>query len=156
MEDDGRCSDIELELPKPQQESTQEQRQSTYRSNGVSWIKSRPHGALWSYRTNMRVQQSQQKKSILHAGDAHQKQEWLRREKGKPARHLPVLAYDGYFTKEFKQQYWCIANEPGPWEGMPDCFRTHEFASSFYSRICNILYIYIWCRIHECASSFFW
>ena len=122
----------ELELPEPAQECSEFERQTTYRSSTLLWLRANPRGRLWALRALLRVHEHSTNRFIKGSGKTFEHENLLKRSKGEPVTHQVQQAYRGHYTNEFQEKYASLMFYPEEWAGMPEQYQTHDLAVVAY------------------------
>ena len=131
----------DLGLAEPLKDDSQLQRQSTFRKNTLVWVRSKPGGRLWLFRSLLGVQQSDQRRLVEYSGEGWLAREMNRRCKGKKPRYRVTKAAQGVFHKSAISKWSCMMRKEDCWIGLPAAFRRHDLAVHAYrglaAALCN-------------------
>ena len=124
--------DSDLGMPDIAKETTTEERQTTYRSNGLIWMRSYPYPRLWVMRASVAVQQSAQSELFMQAGESWEHREMQRRQQGAHPRYRIVEAASGRYSTDVLVKYGKCMTQSDEWLGIPSGFRHHDLACAAY------------------------
>ena len=129
---DWHLPEDDLGLAEPLKDETQFERQSTFRSNTVLWLRSKPCGRLWCFKATIRVQQAAQRYLVMHAGPKWLAREMRRRLRGERPTYRVVNAAKGDFHKPAMHDWSYLMSNEGAWDGLPNHFRRHDLSIQSY------------------------
>ncbi len=129
----------DIGLAEPVKDETHLQRQSTFRSNTVIWVRSKPLGRLWCFKSTIRCQQAAQRYLVKHAGPKWMAKELRRRQEGKRPTYRVVMAAKGDFHKPAMQAWSELMKSEDAWDGLPRHFRRHDLSIHAYRGLATAL-----------------
>ena len=129
---DWHMPEDDIGLEEPLKDQTHEQRQSTFRKNTVVWIRSKPAGRLWCFKSTIRVQQAAQRFLVEHAGQKWMSKEVKRRLEGRRPSYRVVKAAKGEFHKPAMRDWSRLMRQEEAWDGLPEQFRRHDLSIQSY------------------------
>ena len=132
---DDSESEHELHLPEDDiglaevmKDSTEHEKQSTFRKNTLLWTKSKCCGRLWAFKSILRVQQAGQRFIAMNSGAKWTQREQQRRLEGKQPTYRVVLAAQGAFHKPAMRAWSLLMSTEDAWTGMPLEFHRHDLS----------------------------
>ena len=118
----------DLGMPDPVKDQTQEQRQSTFRSNALIWFRSGPWGRTWIWRSIVKHQQVAVHRWIKSSGAGARKRELARRTRGEPPEFPVVRAAEGWYTDSEMQAWGRMMADKAEWQGLLPEYHNHELS----------------------------
>ena len=118
----------DLDLPDPVKDESYEKKQSTFRANGSKWLRSKPAGRLFVFRTIIRPQQRGLRRWIKDASLKAKRAELRRRQKGERPIYRITSAAEGRYTKGDRKAWSDMIRCESEWTILPMEYQTHELS----------------------------
>ena len=124
--------EVEADMVEPTKESTQFERQSTYRSNARLWLQTKPLARLWSLRKVVGAQMDMHKSIWAQVGTTWEHKELKRRTLGEEPQYRVVMLRRGDHVNAAQEQWARFCVDKAMWVGLPREFHHHDLAVETY------------------------
>ena len=114
--DADMAADNPDDIPEPEKELSDEQRQSCYQKNVITWLESQPAGRLFVFRKNIGIEQAAQGRLIRSSGYRFECSQLKADAAGKQRIYPALNGARGLYTIESLKEYSVAVFQSSEWE----------------------------------------